>query len=96
MRRGVRRVVCEIAEVLEPLVGVAVSVGVERAVVCAGRGARDLAVVGIRVEIEDAEAVFEQVDGGDEGVALDAVEVERIGVAIGGGDENDSVGHEGL
>lgn len=39
------------------------------------------------------QAVFEEVDAGDEGFALDAVLVEVVWVAVGGGNEDNTVGH---
>lgn len=46
------------------------------------RGTGDLAVVGVGVEVEDCEALFEEVNAGDEGLALDAVLVKIVGMAI--------------
>ena len=59
---------------------------VERGVVDAGGWAGNLAVVGGGVEVYYVETIFEQVDSGDEGFALDAVEVKLVGMAIGGCD----------
>lgn len=69
---------------------------VERRVVDSTWRTGDLAIVGWRIEVDDVEAVLEEVDARDEGFALDAVAVEFVGVAVGGGDEDDAVRHEGF
>lgn len=59
---------------------------VERGVVYAAWRTGNFAVVGRGVEVYDVEPVFEQVDAGDEGFALDAVFVEVVWMAVGGCD----------
>lgn len=65
-------------------------------VVDARRGTGHFAVVDGGIEIDDAQAGFEEVDAGQEGLALDAVLVEVVGRTVGGGDEDDAVAHEGF
>lgn len=56
----------------------------------------DPAVVGGRVEVDDAEALAEEVDAGDKRLALDAVLVQVGRVAVRGGDDDGAVVHERL
>ena len=94
LRGRVRRVVDRVAQEVEPLLSVALSVGAQGVVVHGGWGAGDLSVVGRGVQIDHFESGLEELDAGDEGLALDAVLIKVVGVAVGCGDENDAVGHE--
>ena len=89
-----RGVVLRVAEELEPALCVALCCLVEGVVVDAGRGTGDLSVVCLRVEVDDLELCLEEIDGGDEGLALDAVLVEVVWVAVGSCDDDGAVGHE--
>lgn len=93
---GVRGVVDGVAQEIEPFLGVLVGVWAEWVVVDGCWGTGNLAIVGGGVEVDDVEGGLEEVDAGNEGFALDAVLVEVVGVAVGGGDEEDAVGHEGF
>ena len=66
---------------------------VERVVVHAGRWPGQLSIIGLRIEIDHTELFFEQVYAWDEGLPLDAIFVQVVWVAVGGGDEDDAVGH---
>lgn len=46
-----------------------------------GQRSGDLAIVGARVEVDDLESLLDELNGGDEGLALDAVDVELVGMA---------------
>ena len=56
MHGAVRGIVFQVPEELEPALGMRFGGCVERVVVYAGRRARDFAVVGLRIEVEDAQA----------------------------------------
>jgi hypothetical protein len=48
-----------------------------------GQRPGDRAIVGTRVQVDDFETLLDELDGGDEGLALDAVDVELVGMATG-------------
>ena len=62
----------------------------------ARRRSGDFSIVGSRVKVEDSEAGFQKVYTRDEGLALNAIFIEVVGVAIGGRYKNDTMGHEGF
>ena len=67
---------------------------VQGGVIDAGGRTGDLAVVGGGIEVDYVQAVFEQVDAGDEGFALDAVLVELVRVPVGCCYQDHAVGHK--
>jgi hypothetical protein len=48
-----------------------------------GQRSGDLAIVGAGIQVDDFETLLDELDGGDEGLALDAVDVELVGVTTG-------------
>lgn len=96
LRGRVGRVVNRVTEEIEPFLRVLLGVCAQRVVIDGGRGAGDLSVVRWRIEVDDIQGGFEEVDAGDEGLALDAVFVQVVWVAVGGCDEDDAVRHEGF
>lgn len=50
----------------------------ERVIVHLGKRPGNLSIVGTRVKVNDFEALFDELDGGDEGLSLDTIDVEFI------------------
>lgn len=69
---------------------------VEWVVIHARGRAGQFPVVGLRVEVDDAQFVLQQVDAGDEGLALNSVLVQVVRVAVRGGYQHHAVRHERL
>lgn len=96
MGRRMGRIMVEVAQEAEPALRVRFGARVEGVVVDARRRAGDLAVVCLRVEVQDGEAALEQVDTWDEGFTLDAVFVQVVRVPVAGRDDDGAVRHQGF
>lgn len=57
----------------------------------ARRGTRDLAVICLRVEIDDSKAILKQIDARNEALTLDTILVEVGRVAVRSGDKDNTV-----
>jgi hypothetical protein len=69
----VRRVIDRVAQEIEPLAGVLVSVFTQWVVVDSSWRTGDLAIIGWRVEVDNVQGGFEECDAWNEGFALNAV-----------------------
>jgi len=91
-----RGIVDRVAKELEPLVGMPSCGEIQRVVVDTGWRAGNFPVVCVRVEVEHLEGGLEELDARDEGLALDAVLVQLIGVSVRGSDKDNAVRHQRL
>ena len=93
MRRRMWGVLLEVSQILEPLIHMRSRGLVQRIVIYSRRGTRYLPVVSLRIEIYDAETLFEQIDTRNERFALNAVLVQIVRVPIRGGHQDYTVMH---
>jgi len=94
MNRFMRWVVLWIAKKAKPLLRMRLGRFVDGVVKYPGWRAGNLAVVSCGIEVENAEAGFEEVDTGYKGRALDAVFIQVVWVAVGSCDEDYAVAHQ--
>ena len=75
-------IVVDITEEFKPLLRVSDGSFIERMMVNARGRTGNFPVVGCGVEIQDSETSLEEIDAGDEGLALEAVFIQVVRMAI--------------